>query len=262
MDAQAGRRVKWIQLLIQEQVKSTRAYIRNVPNNAERKLTLNAEVPDVSLRIMKVRGDGRNPREWIRSRRDRRQRTRRVGKAAPTGSRAESRDADRVRRRSDGIAQNVVEVDVVADSEAATKNCAVLAEQPAAPLRRVSKTETRGEVVLIALDFTTRQQRHTKSAESRKRRRVLRHAVKLVTQAEVQCQIWPHAPVVVDEVSLVDNVRMVVVGTKHFRRKRSLSTGEVIDEVAKGRKRIDRTGGRVVRKRERTTRVDGHELFR
>src|SRR5690242_3489534 len=203
MDAQAGRRVKWIQLLIQEQVKSTRAYIRNVPNNAERKLTLNAEVPDVSLRIMKVRGDGRNPREWIRSRRDRRQRTRRVGKAAPTGSRAECRDADRVRRRGNGIAQNVVEVDVVVDSEAATEHRAVLPKQPTTPLRRVSETETRREVVLVTLDFAARQQRHTKAAKCRKRRRVLRHAIKLVTQTEVQGQVWPQAPVVVDEVSLV-----------------------------------------------------------
>src|SRR5690349_17736726 len=252
MNANTRRGINRIQLFVQEQVNSTRADIRNIPNHSPGKLTLDAEVPNVSLRVMKVRGDGRNPRQWIGSGRYRRQRAGRVGKAAATGSRAESRDADRVRRRSDGIAQNVVEVDVVADSEAATKNSAVLAEQPAAPLRRVSKTETRGEVVLIALDFTTRQQRHTKAAKRGKRRRVLRHAVKLVTQAEVQCQIWPHAPVVVDEISLVDNVGMVVVWTKHFRRKRSLSTGEVIDEVAKGWKRIDRTGSRVVRKRERT----------
>src|SRR5690349_12849708 len=54
---------------------------------------------------------------------------------------------------------------------------------------------------------------------------------------------------------------MVVVWTKHFRRKRSLCAGEVVDEVAKGRKGFDRIRGRVVGKGERTTRVDGHELF-
>src|SRR5690349_18426960 len=190
MNALAGRRVNWIQLLIQKQVQSTRAYIRDIPNHSPRKLALNAEVPDVSLRVMKIRRDRRHTREWIRSGRHRRQRTGRVGKAAATGIRAESRDADSVRRRGDGVAQNVVEVDVVVDSEAATKNCAVLAEQPAAPLRRVSETETRREIVFVTLDFATRQQRHAKSAESRKRRRVLRHTVKLVTQTEVQRQVW------------------------------------------------------------------------
>ena len=121
MNTHASRRVKWIQLLIQKQVQSTRAYIRNVPNHSPGKLTLDAEVPDISLRVMKVRGDCINHSKWIGSGRYRRQRAGRVGKAAPTGSRAESRDADRVRRRSDGVAQNVVEVDVVVDSEAAAK---------------------------------------------------------------------------------------------------------------------------------------------
>src|SRR5215213_10089648 len=119
-----------IQLFVDEEVNTARSYIRDISHHLPGKLALNAEIPNIRFRVVQIWQNRGLSRQRIGCRRFCWKDVRCVSKT-PDGVRcirSKKAGADSVRRRSDSVAKNVVEVDVVIHSEAAADYSCVLAQ--------------------------------------------------------------------------------------------------------------------------------------
>ncbi len=164
-------------------MNSSRAHISNVHDHVPGQLTLNAKVPDQGLRVMKI-----GSHRWLRRgltgrRRNCRQRIACIGETSITCSCTTSRNSDGIRWRRNSVAENVIEVGIVVDGEATANHCSIFTKQSPGKLRRVSEAHARCKIVLVTINFASRQQRNAEPTECRERRSILGHAIQLVTQA-------------------------------------------------------------------------------
>src|SRR6185369_5062776 len=158
-----------------------------------------------------------------------------VREPAAARGRSQQRNSKRIRRRSSGVAQDVVEEDIVAGPDSTANHRLVLAEEPARNVRRIGEAKPRSEVVVVALLFCDSIERPIESRERRERNDVETCPIVLVAEAQIQTQVRLQPPRVVYEVRLLERVGMSNRASKSNRSECSLCPGKSVNKVTEHR---------------------------